>query len=136
MRRYKFLDKNSVYSALNRLRASFIAAKDGNDVEEIIKAILTHDERMKIGRRIQIAEMIKQGMQYRQITEELKVGLTTVMLVARKLDESPDGYELIMDREGNVEKEYKKKVYKEVGGSKVIHKQKIYTGFTRKDVKR
>ncbi|KKQ97870.1 MAG: hypothetical protein UT24_C0025G0008 [Candidatus Woesebacteria bacterium GW2011_GWB1_39_12] len=136
MRRYKFLDKEFVYSALNRLRASFLAAKDGNDVEEIIKAILTYDERMKIGRRIQIAEMIKEGMQYRQIAKELKVGLTTVMLVARKLDENPFGYELITDREKKVEKEYNYRAYQKIGGSKMIFKKKEYTGFTRKDVKR
>jgi len=136
MRRYKFLNKDSVYDALNRLRASFLAAKDGNDVEEIIKAILTYDERMKIGRRIQIAELIKEGMQYRQIAKDLKVGLTTVMLVARKLDENPDGYELIMNREDKVEKEYHSRAYRKLGGSKVIFKKKEYTGFTRKDVKR
>ena len=55
MRRYKFLDKDSVFSALNRLRASFLAAKDGNDVEEIINALFTVDEKLRIGRRIQIA---------------------------------------------------------------------------------
>ena len=121
---------------MNRLRASFLAAKDGSDVEEIIKAILTHDERMKIGRRIQIAELIKQGVLYRQIAKELKVGLTTVLLVARKLDQDPTGYELIMDREEKVEKEYRRKVYEKTGASKMIYKKKVYMGFTRKDVKR
>ena len=121
---------------MNRLRASFLAAKDGSDVEEIIKAILTHDERMKIGRRIQIAELIKQGVLYRQIAKELKVGLTTVLLVARKLDQNPTGYELIMDREEKVEKEYRRKAYEKTGGSKTIYKKKVYMGFTRKDVKR
>ena len=136
MRRYKFLDKNSTYNALNRLRASFLAAKDGNDVEEIIKAILTHDERMKIGRRIQIAEMIIQEMQYREIADVLNVGLTTVMFVVKNLEENPIGYELIINRQRKVEEEYEQKAYEVVGGPKIILKKKRYTGFTRKDVKR
>ena len=136
MRRYKFLDSNSVYSALNKLRASFLAAHDGNEVEEIIKAILTHDEMMKIGRRIQIAEMIQQKILYRQIAKKLKVGISTVLFVAGKLDKHPLGYKLITNREEKVKREYKTKSYESIGGSKLIFKKKVYTGFTKKDVQR
>src|SRR3970282_146060 len=52
MRRYKFLGEDSVFAALNKLRTSFFAANDGLQVDEIIKGILTYDERMKIGRKM------------------------------------------------------------------------------------
>ena len=62
MRRYKFLQKEDLFEALNRLRDAFLAAKDGNEVEEIINGLLTQDEKLKIGRRILVAEYIKDGM--------------------------------------------------------------------------
>jgi uncharacterized protein YerC len=136
MRRYSFLDKDFIYSALNKLRAAFLAARDGNEVEEIIKAVLTNDERMKIGRRIEVAQMLQAGLTHREIADQLKVGLTTIKLVDRKMHEHPRGYELIDLRERKVEGEYSDKAYKKVGGPKLVFKKREYTGFRRKDVRR
>jgi len=136
MQRYKFLSKEYVYEALNKLRSAFLAAKDGKEVDEIIMGVLTNDERIKIGRRIQIAQMLKSGLTYFQIKEELKVGVPTITLVHRKINEHPLCYELISERDSKVVKEYKTKAYETQGGSKLIFKKKAYTGFQRKDVKR
>lgn len=136
MRRYKFLTQGSVYNALNKLRSAFLAAKDGNEVEEIIMGTLTHDERMKIGRRIQIAQMLKERHTYAQIKDALKVGPPTIRLVDRKMNEHPACYKLINKREQKVEKEYKQRSYEKIGGPKMIFKKRAYTGFKRKDVKR
>ena len=135
-RRYRFLTKENVYEALNRLRDAFLAAKDGDEVNKIINGLLTHDERLKIGRRILIAESIKLGMSIHAIAKELKVGKNTVLSVMRSLDEDPTYLDLISERIKKVEKEYQGKKYREVGGSTLIFKKKEYTGFKRKDVKR
>lgn len=136
MRRYRFLNKDSVYNALNKLRAAFLAAKNGEEVEEITKGILTHDERMKIGRRIQIAQMIKSGLTYREIKKELKVGINTIMLADRKIQQNPKCFDLIINREEKVEKEFQNKAFRKVGGAKMIFKKQEYTGFKRKNVNR
>ncbi|MFV1916975.1 MAG: Trp family transcriptional regulator [Patescibacteria group bacterium] len=136
MRRYRFLTKDYVYQALNKLRAAFLAARDGNEVEEIIMSVLTHDERMKVGRRIQIAQMLKEGYTYALIKGELKVGPPTITLVEKKMNQHPLGFDLINKREDRVEKEYKRKAYEKKGGSKMVFKRKVYTGFRRKDVER
>ena len=136
MRRYKFLSKDSVYTALNKLRAAFLAAKDNEEVDQIIKGVLTHDERMKIGRRIQIVETIKTGLTYRDIKKRLKVGVNTIMLMDRKLQQDPKCFNLITYREEKVEREYKRKAYEKVGGPKMVFKKKVYTGFKRKNIKR
>lgn len=136
MKRYRFLTKESVYSALNKLRNAFLAAKDGNEVEEIIKGILTQDERLKIGRRIQIAQLIKMEITYDQIARELKVGKQTVLAVEKKLSNYPLAFELVNRRERKVEGVFKKEAYIKSGGSKLLRKRVEYTGFTRKDVKR
>lgn len=105
-------------------------------MNEIIKGILTNDERMKIGRRIQIAQLLREGITYREIKEELKVGIDTILLVEEKLNQSKTWFDLIMFRENKVEKVYRNKRFRTIGGSTKIFKQSEYTGFTRKNVQR
>lgn len=136
MRRYQFLSKENIYEALNRLRDAFLAAKDGNEVNQIINGLLTHDEKVKIGRRIIIAEWIESGMTIEEIARNLKVGKSTILSVMRNLDLDATFYKLIKTRTKKVTKEYADKKFKEVGGATLIFKKKQYTGFKRKDVSR
>ncbi len=136
MRRYKFLRKEDVYEALNRLRNAFLAAKNGDEVEEIINGILTHDEKIKIGRRILIAECLKLEKSLDEITKMLKVGKNTITSVMKSLDMYPASFELIGKRSNKVEKLYAQKKYRLIGGSTLVFKKREYTGFKRKDVER
>ena len=136
MRRYRFLDKADIYEALNRLRDSFLAAKNGGEVQEIINSLLTSDERLKIGRRVIIAESLHSGLTIDEISKLLKVGKNTILHVSRLLDQHPKGFELIERRRKIVEKSYKNTAYKKMGGSGMFFKRKVYSGFTRKDVTR
>ena len=136
MRRYKFLTRENVYDALNKLRAAFLAAKDGKDVEEIINGLLTSDEKLKLGKRILVAQAIQDHLTYKEIMETYKVGKQTVATVGKKLRTNSECYELIGIRENKVNTEYKKKAHQGAGGSKKIFKTKVYMGFKRKDVNR
>ncbi len=136
MRRYGFLTKDGLFTALNKLKSAFLAANDGHDVEQIINGLLTSDEKIKIGRRIQIAQQLLSGMPGSDIIDELKVGKGTVNLVAKNLIEYPRCFELILKRQELVEREFKEKAYVKIGGPKLIFKKKEYSGFTRKSVKR
>ncbi|OGH14154.1 MAG: hypothetical protein A2860_02225 [Candidatus Levybacteria bacterium RIFCSPHIGHO2_01_FULL_37_33] len=136
MRRYRFLTKDSVYGALNKLRNAFLAARDGDEVNEIINGILSYDERLKIGRRILVAEMLKGGFTIEEIVNTLKVGRTTVLFVSRNLDQFPNCFELLEKRNNKVEKEYQNKKHRLLGGSKKIFKSKEYTGYKRSNVNR
>lgn len=136
MRRYEFLREESIFSALNRLRAALLAANDGNEVELIINAVLTQDERLKIGRRVEIAQRLLDGEGHEKICSELKVGKTTIAQVTSKLSKYPKAFELINIRLEKVDSEYKKKSRKTSGGSKLIFKKSEHTGFRRKDVER
>jgi uncharacterized protein YerC len=136
MRRYKFLHKDEVYEALNRVRDALLAARDGNDVEQIMKGVFTFDERMKIGRRILIAEYLLEGVPFHEIAKTLRVGKTTIVLVSKNLEDYAKCFELIKYRSKKVESEYKGKAYRSFGGPKLVFKRKEYTGFKRKDVRR
>lgn len=135
-RRYQRLEKNEIYETFNRLRDAFLAAKDGNDVDKITDGLLTHDEKLKIGRRILIAEYLIAGHSIEHISNLLKVGRNTVMHVKRRLEKYKESFDLIEKRRNLVEKEYKKKEYRSAGGSKLIIKRREYTSFKRKDALR
>ncbi len=136
MRRYSFLAKDDIYEAINSLRDAFLAAHNGSDVEEIINAILTQDEKVRVGRRIIIAGLLKSNLTIQEIVNLLKVGNNTIMTVARSLETHEAGFKLLEQRKKRVENEYQQKKYKFIGGSKKVFKEKVYTGFKRKDVKR
>ncbi len=134
--RYKFLTEKEEYEIANHVRNAFLAAQNGKDVQEIISALLTTDEEIKIGRRIQIAYMMISGFTGEEIMNTLHVGRNSVTLISKHLSRYPKGFELINERQKKVEKTYKDKSYKSRGGSRLVFKKKEYAGFTRKDVKR
>lgn len=136
MRRYKFLQKEDVYEALNKVRDALLAAKDGNDVEQLMNGLLTFDERMKIGRRIQIAECLLNDFRTEEIQSFLKVGRTTIAQVAKNLEDYEKCFQLISARNKKVEKVYKAKSHRLIGGSTKVFKTREYTGFKRKNVAR
>lgn len=136
MRRYNCLSQSDVYEASNRLRDVFLAARDGHDVDKITDGLLTRDEKLKIGRRILIAEYLLAGLPMEQIVNELKVGMNTVMHIGRRLEKHRDCFDMIEKRRSIVEKEYDNKKYRSVGSSQLVFKRKEYTGFKRKDVER
>ena len=136
MRRYRFLNDKQVYESLNKVRDAFLAAKDGNQVNDIIDGLLTHDEKMKIGRRIIIAEYLSSGFGIDEISRDLKVGKNTIMHISRRLEKYKAWFELIKNRNTRTEKEYQSKKHKLVGSSTLVLKKKKYAGFKRKDVRR
>ena len=136
MRRYQFLTKRDIYDALNKLRDALLAANDGNDVEELMKGLFTDEERMQLGRRIIIAEMLQEGYTHVEIVEDMHVGKATVSGVYNKLSSNPKCFELIFERHKKLEKEYQAKKYKDVYDWYHVLPKKEYTGVTRKDIKR
>src|SRR3989344_4544747 len=104
--RYNRLNQTDVYEAFNRLRDVFLAAKNGHEVDKVTNGLLTHDEKLKIGRRIIIAEYLLANMPMEQIVRELKVGMNTVIHVARRLEKYRECFDLIETRRKAVEKEY------------------------------
>jgi uncharacterized protein YerC len=136
VRRYGFLTKTDTYEALNRLRDAFLAAKDGNEVNEIINGILTEDEKIKIGRRIQIAESISGEYKYREISKLSSVGYTTILWVSKQVVNYPICFKLLLKRRNKIEKDYHAKKYREVSLSPLPNRRREYSGIKRSDIKR
>lgn len=136
MRRYKFLTEKDTLDAFYRVQDAFLAAKDGNEVREIINGLMTEDEKLRIGRRIIIAEALKSEMTFKDMTKIANVGYSTIAWVSRHLERHPKCYELIFKRREKLQKEYESKKYNYSGGSKLVHKKKTYTGIKRSDITR
>jgi uncharacterized protein YerC len=136
MKRYQFLTKQDIYDALNRVSNALLAAKDGNEVQEILKGLFTDEERLQLGRRILIAEQLRLGFTHYEIVEDLHVGKATVGAIYNKIQSHPKCFELILKRQKKVEKEFNQKKYRREGGSQLVFKKKVYTGITRKDIER
>ncbi len=130
------MSKSQSYDALNRLRDAFLAAKDGNEVNEIINGILTDDEKIRIGRRIQIAENLLYESTHREISDISNAGASTISWVSKQIRSYPICFNLLLKRKTKMEKEYERKKYRLVGGSQLVFKKKEYTGIKRKDIKR
>lgn len=125
-----------MYSALNKVRDALLAAKNGNEVNEILEGLFTDEERLQIGRRILVAEQLGLGFTHDEIASDLHVGKATISSVYKKLTANPACFQLILKRGKKVAQEYKAKRYKKVGGSQMVFKKKVYTGITRKDIRR
>ena len=121
---------------MNSLRDAFLAAKDGNEVNEIINGLLTEDEKIRIGRRILIAEALSRNGKFREIVQLSNVGYATIAWVSKQHANFPLCFDLLFKRKRKLEKEYKAKKYKEVGSSLLVYKKKEYTGLKRSDIKR
>ena len=136
MRRYGFLAQNDIYEALNKLRDAFLAAKDGNEVTEIINGLLTDDEKIRIGRRILIAEALKYDGKFKEIVQISNVGYSTISWVSKQIVSFPKCFELVLKRGKKLEKEYQSKKFREVSLSPLPNRRKEYSGIKRSDIKR
>lgn len=110
---------------MSKLKASFLTANDTDDVNSIIKGILTPDEQIKVGRRIQIAELYFEGKTYFDISKRLSVGQTTVLNVVKQITKNENCYRAILNKDLEIKYKIKKAKNKKVGSSKLVFKRRL-----------
>ena len=82
---------NEFYSMVSSLRTR-------QEIINFFKDILTPSEAIMLARRIQIAKMLLQGYDYREIAEDLKTGIDTVAKVQHWLKDGFGGYIKILKK--------------------------------------
>ena len=87
--RMRYLD--ALYTAMSGL-------KSREEIKNFLRDLLTESERVMVGRRILIAQMLLEEKPYDEIIRELKVGKDTIMRVHRWLEDDTDGYEKAVKR--------------------------------------
>ncbi len=77
---------------------AIISLKSVNEAEKFFRDLCTIDEIREMSERWQIAQMVNQGLPYRQIAKKLEVSTTTVARVALWLFNGRGGYQLALNR--------------------------------------
>ncbi len=78
---------------LDTLYTSIETLKTREEVKNFLRNLLTESERIMLGRRLIIAQMLLDGKTYAEIMDELKVGIDTINRVHQWLDDENGGYE-------------------------------------------
>lgn len=86
-------DKKRYVMALDALYTTISELGDREEVKKFLKQLLTESEKIMLGRRILIAQMLLRDIGYEKIVEELKVGMDTIMRVHRWLQNEEEGIE-------------------------------------------
>ena len=100
---------------LDTLYTTVSTLKSREEVKNFLRDLLTESERVMVGRRILIAQMLLKEKPYDEIIRELKVGKDTIMRVHRWLEDETEGYEkavkelekVLNDRQKKLEKNRK-----------------------------
>ncbi len=107
----KIEEKQRVLKALYQTASRFVGK---NAVESFLNHALTDDEKLAIGRRIAIAQMILAGLTYYEINERLHVSPNTFSRINKWVHERLPGYaaSLKQERERSLKRTTKPKRYR------------------------
>jgi uncharacterized protein YerC len=92
-RKKKDLTEIEYIKTLDMLYTAAASVKGRDAVKQFLKDLLTHSERIMLGRRIWIARLLMQGVPYEVIAQKLRVGMGTIHRVDRWLHDQFPGFE-------------------------------------------
>jgi uncharacterized protein YerC len=96
--KYKKLTKEDRIKCLDALYTAIGCLKSRDDIKLFLRDLLTSSERIMIGRRIIIAQMLIDGYSHRNIAGEIGVGMDTIFRVQRWLTDDKKGYEKTIEK--------------------------------------
>ena len=89
----------------DRLFEAILSLKNTEECYRFFDDLCTISEIRAMSQRIEVAEMLREGKTFTQISEETGVSSATITRVNRCLSYGADGYRIVLDR---LEKEDKK----------------------------
>jgi TrpR-related protein YerC/YecD len=90
----------------NRLFAGILSLKTTAECYQFFSDLCTVSEIKSMAQRLQVADMLRDGKTYIEITEKTGVSTATISRVNRCLEYGSDGYKIVLRR---LEDEQKKK---------------------------
>ncbi|MGD0977419.1 MAG: Trp family transcriptional regulator [Minisyncoccia bacterium] len=99
-RKLKEADKQKSSKALDALFFVLADLGDRQEINKLMSQLLTESERLMIGRRILIAQMLLNDVQFEKIIKELGVGADTIMRVYRWLESEEINVKKIIEKIG------------------------------------
>lgn len=103
MKEHRVYDAGQEVAAEDELFRAILLLKDVAECRAFFQDLCTPAELQALKDRWAVAELLADGLTYRQIREATGVSVTTVGRVARCLSEPPAGYAAVLQRMGKIE---------------------------------
>jgi len=102
MKEHRKLDLRAESAAEDELFGAVLLLKDIDECRAFFRDLCTPAELQAMKDRWAVAELLTDGLTYRQIRDNTGVSVTTVGRVARCLAEEPAGYSAVLKRMGRL----------------------------------
>jgi len=103
MKEHRVYDAGEEVAAEDELFNAVLLLQDVNECRAFFQDLCTPAELQALKDRWVVAELLADGLTYRQIRDKTGVSVTTVGRVARCLAEPPAGYAAVLQRMGKIE---------------------------------
>lgn len=81
-----------------QLLEAFLALKNNNEAECFLRDLMTEEEIIEFGKRLEAASLLSKDVQYNTIIESTGLSSTTIARISKWLKGSLGGYRLILKR--------------------------------------
>ncbi|NND54582.1 MAG: hypothetical protein HKN56_06390 [Gammaproteobacteria bacterium] len=103
MKEHRVYDAGEEVAAEDELFSAVLQLQDVDECRAFFQDLCTPAELQALKDRWVVAELLADGLTYRQIRDKTGVSVTTVGRVARCLAEPPAGYAAVLQRMGKIE---------------------------------
>ncbi len=103
MKEHRVYSPGGETAAEDELFSAILLLQDVDECRSFFQDLCTPAELQAMKDRWIVAELLADGLTYRQIRDRTGVSVTTVGRVARCLAESPAGYAAVLQRMGKIE---------------------------------
>jgi TrpR-related protein YerC/YecD len=83
---------------LTALSQTLLKLRNVEEINSFLQDLLTKSEQVSIAARLQIAEMLNEGLPYSQIQRETGASSATIAKVSDNLKYGKDGFKIAIDR--------------------------------------
>jgi len=103
MKEHRIYDRGEETAVEDELFNAILLLQDVSECRAFFQDLCTPAELQALKDRWIVAELLADGLTYRDIRDRTGVSVTTVGRVARCLSESPAGYAAVLQRMGKIE---------------------------------
>ena len=98
MKQHDIAQKKELKAAARTLSEALSSLVSPCDVREFLEDLCTPAELEAMVDRWRVAQLLNQGLSYREIREQTAVSVTTIGRVARFMERGTGGYRTVLDR--------------------------------------
>ena len=98
MKQHDTTQKKELKAAARTLSEALSSLESPREVREFLEDLCTPAELEAMVDRWRVAQLLNQGLSYREIREQTAVSVTTIGRVARFMERGTGGYRTVLDR--------------------------------------